>query len=314
MRAGRLVSKPVLSSQHKVSRSLAESQPQVPTMDECCAASALLTSKTGKRLLSGRNGSQLGSCAHVSVTKSVMRIRPSPLFIRSVINGLNRTLHLHSFGVENLREAVRMSPTRTFIACHWHQNLLMMLVPRHGFQIATMASHSRDGELMSRYLTTLGIHPIRGSSSKGAATAVIGLINALRGGWNVALNVDGPRGPYKQVKRGSFEIARRCGVPLLPIAVRASREICIKQSWDHFRIPVPGSSIAICYGQPIIYPAETPGADVIEQRRRALACLLHDLEADATRRVGRNDTYPTTPQLSWLRTPLHHNQDQDNAL
>jgi lysophospholipid acyltransferase (LPLAT)-like uncharacterized protein len=240
-----------------------------------------------------------------------MRIRPSPLFIRSLITGLNRTLHLHSFGVEHLREAVQRSPTRTFVACHWHQNLLMMLVPRHGFPVATMSSHSKDGELMSRYLLSLGIHPIRGSSSKGGATAAMGLMNALRGGWNVVLNVDGPRGPYKQVKRGSFEIARRCGVPLLPIAVRASREICIKQSWDHFRVPVPGSSIAICYGQPIIFGDEIPDALMMEKRRRELACILHDLEAEATRRVGRTDCYPTSEQLAWLRTPLSAENSHD---
>jgi lysophospholipid acyltransferase (LPLAT)-like uncharacterized protein len=204
-----------------------------------------------------------------------------------------------------MREAVRLSASGTFIACHWHQSLLSVMVPHHHMRVAALASRSRDGEIVANYLDSIGLRVIRGSSSKGAATSVVEMIRALRDGWNIVLNLDGPRGPFKQVKRGGFELARRCQVPLVPIVARASREFSLKFSWDRFRIPMPGSSLAVCYGQPIIYPPGDIDDLTRERRRRELAGILHDLEAEATRRVGRGDCYPNAAQLAWMKAPFH---------
>ncbi len=229
-----------------------------------------------------------------------MRIKPPPRLVHHAVWGLTRTLHVHAFGIENIRAAARMSVTGTFVACHWHQSLLNILAPHHHMKIATMASRSRDGEITSKYLESIGIRPVRGSSSKGASAAVAEIMRALKDGWNVALNLDGPRGPFKNVKRGAIEIARRCQVPLIPIAARATREYSFKRSWDNFRVPLPGSGLAVCYGAPILYPSESPDSHTAEIRRRELATILHDLEAEATRRVGRRDCYPLPAQTEWI--------------
>ena len=235
---------------------------------------------------------------------AIVRIAPSPRLVNTLVWGLSRSLHIHAFGTEHLRSAVRMSTSGTFIACHWHQSLLSVMVPHHHMRVAALASRSRDGEIVAKYLDSIGLRVIRGSNSHGAATAVVEMIRALRDGWNIVLNLDGPRGPYKQVKRGAFELARRCQVPLIPIAARASREISLKFSWDRFRVPVPGSSLAVVYGQPIIYPPGEIDAITRERRRRELAGILHDLEAEATRRVGRGDCYPNANQLAWMNAPF----------
>jgi hypothetical protein len=212
---------------------------------------------------------------------------------------------VHTFGARHLRDASRLSSTGTFIACHWHQSLLSVMVPHHHMRVAGLASRSRDGEIIAKYLESIGLRVIRGSSSKGASTAVIEMIRALKDNWNIVLNLDGPRGPFKQVKRGAFELARRCQVPLVPVVARASRELSLKFSWDRFRIPIPGSSLAVVYGQPIIYPPGEIDAITRERRRRELAGILHDLEAEATRRVGRGDCYPNHAQLAWMHAPFN---------
>jgi lysophospholipid acyltransferase (LPLAT)-like uncharacterized protein len=125
----------------------------------------------------------------------------------------------------------------------------------------------------------------------------------LHDGYNIVLTVDGPRGPFKQVKDGALEIARRHGVPLVPLAVRASHEWCFKRSWDQFRVPLPGSRLVVCYGTPL----HLSGNDSVterEQNRRHLARVLHELEAQASRLAGRRDCYPHARHLAWLRRPL----------
>jgi lysophospholipid acyltransferase (LPLAT)-like uncharacterized protein len=229
-----------------------------------------------------------------------MRIKPSPRLVHHAVWGLSKMLHVHAFGAEHLKAAARMSSTDTFVVCHWHQSLLNIIAPHHHLKVAALASRSRDGEITAAYLESIGIRAVRGSSSKGAATAVVELMRALREGWQVALNLDGPRGPFKQVKNGAIEIARRCQTPLVPIAARASREVSFKRSWDKFRVPLPGSSLAVCYGKPLIYPPEPPDAITAERRRRELAHIMHELEAEASRRVGRSDCYPLPTQLAWM--------------
>jgi lysophospholipid acyltransferase (LPLAT)-like uncharacterized protein len=108
-----------------------------------------------------------------------------------------------------------------------------------------------------------------------------------------------------------LEIARRFGVPLVPIAARASCEFSFKRSWDRFRLPLPGSSVAICYGAPIMFPPESPDGTTLRARQRAIACTMHDLEAEASRRVGRSDGYPLPKQLAWLHDDNNtHSSDQ----
>jgi lysophospholipid acyltransferase (LPLAT)-like uncharacterized protein len=229
-----------------------------------------------------------------------VRLMPSPALVAAVVNGLGRTLHVQRFGFSHVIDALRTSPTRSAVFCHWHQSLLSLVIPHRNVRAAALASRSKDGEIISGYLEAIGIRPVRGSSSRGAVAGALELMRVLHDGYNIVLTVDGPRGPFKQVKDGALEIARRHGVPLIPLAVRASREFCFKRSWDQFRIPVPGSRLVVGYGEALRL---APGDDLAtrEHNRRLVAHALHELEAEATRRASRRDCYPQARHLAWLR-------------
>ena len=239
------------------------------------------------------------SCRHVWDCFA-MKILPPPKLVHALTWGLTRTLHFHRFGSDHIRAAARLSPTGTFVACHWHQSLLLVLGPHHHLPVATLASRSADGEIMARYLEAIGITAVRGSSSRGAVAGVRELMTALRDGKQIVLALDGPRGPFKWVKNGAMEIARRCGVPLVPVAARATHELSFNRSWDHFRLPLPLSHVAVVYGEPIIYPAGDPDPAELDRRRRDLAWRMHRLEARASKLAGRADAWPLAPDLAWL--------------
>lgn len=228
-----------------------------------------------------------------------MRITPSRKLVYNIAWGITGTLRVHRFGIANISAAMRASPTGTCIIAHWHQSLLSVLLPHHHMPVATLASHSRDGEIITRYLEDIGLRPVRGSSSKGGAAGARELIRCLEHGLCIVLNVDGPRGPFKEVKSGVPVIARRHRVPVVPIACRATREISLKGSWDRFRIPVPFSHMAAVYGEPLWFGGDDDEAARLEDRRR-LARALHAVESRATELVGKGDGLPPARYLRWL--------------
>jgi lysophospholipid acyltransferase (LPLAT)-like uncharacterized protein len=233
------------------------------------------------------------------VNALAMRITPSRKLVHAVGWGLTCTLRFHRFGIANIRAAIRASPTGTCIFAHWHQSLLAVLAPHHHVPAATLASHSRDGEIISRYLEDIGLTPIRGSSSRGGAAGARELIRHLLDGYSIVLNVDGPRGPFKEAKGSVPEIALRHGIPVIPLACRATRELSLKASWDRFRIPLPLSHLAVVYGEPLWFA----GGDSAEERlarRRRMAQAIHQAECRATELVGKRDGLPPERYLRWM--------------
>jgi lysophospholipid acyltransferase (LPLAT)-like uncharacterized protein len=227
---------------------------------------------------------------------------PSPALVAAVINGLGRTLQVQRFDAHHVSDGIRSSPTRSIVFCHWHQSLLPLVITHRNVRAAALGSRSRDGEIIAGYLKAIGIRPVRGSSSRGAAAGALELMRVLQDGYNIVLTVDGPRGPFKQVKDGALEIARRHGVPIIPVAVRATHEFCFKRSWDQFRVPLPGSRLVVGYGAPLRLDGDD-SADARAHNRRRLARILHDLEAKAAHRLGRGDRYPHPRHLAWLDAP-----------
>lgn len=213
-----------------------------------------------------------------------MKLKPPTTLINAVAGSLHASLHYHLFGVEHIRSALRTSPTGSAIFLIWHQSLFTIVGPHRGLKVAALASRSGDGQIIADYMISMGLRPVRGSSARGAVAAAKELMQALEEGWNLAIACDGPKGPFKVPKSGPLELARRMRVPIVPIAARATREWTFKRSWDRFRLPQPRAHAAVCYGEPILYPAHDPSEAELAERVREVASRLHALEDEATRR------------------------------
>lgn len=124
------------------------------------------------------------------------------------------------------------------ILAHWHgdEMALIQLVVR--YRIATITSTSKDGELMDEVLRRLGAVTARGSSSRGGANALRGLVQMCRkDGHNVSFAVDGPKGPIYKVKPGVFEFSRLMDAPVYVISVGVSRPWIARRSWNKAVLP-----------------------------------------------------------------------------
>ncbi len=234
-----------------------------------------------------------------------MRWNGAPQLVDRLAWSLTSTWTYHVYGSDHVREACRRSPTGTVMFILWHRNLLLLAggITGQGMRLAALVSRSGDGALISVHLERRGVRTIRGSSHRGAAAAAKELLGAARDGYHPAIAIDGPKGPALQTRSGPLEIARLAGLPIIPLAARATSELRLP-TWDSMRIPPPRAHVAVALGTPLWPATEAPDAATLERQRQALAIQLHDLEALASHHAKRRDSYPATRHLSWLHAPL----------
>jgi lysophospholipid acyltransferase (LPLAT)-like uncharacterized protein len=158
----------------------------------------------------------------------------------------------------------------------WHGQILLLPLLYGRRAVCVLASRSRDGDMLTRYIGRFGIEAVRGSSSRGGAAALRHLARWLKRGHEVVIVPDGPRGPAEVVKPGIVGLARLSGAAIVPVAVGASSEWRLG-SWDGFRIPRPFARCVARFGEPIHVPrvvdrrAEAAAREEVEAALRALS-------------------------------------------
>ena len=169
-----------------------------------------------------------------------------------ILRALASTWRLRITNGESYR-ALR-SRQQPFIFAFWHGQMLPLLWVHRGEGVRVVISAHRDGEIVARIAERLGHRTIRGSSSRGAARALLGIVRELEIGSEIAVTPDGPRGPARKFASGALVAAQRVGVPIIGIAVAASRAWHLR-SWDRFMIPKPFSRVNVVYTMPTMVAA-----------------------------------------------------------
>lgn len=167
-----------------------------------------------------------------------------------------------------------------FIFAFWHGQLLPLLWLHRGQGIAIVVSSHRDGELVARVAERLGLRTIRGSSTRGAARALLGVVRELEDGGEVAMTPDGPRGPARRFATGALVAAQRVGAPIIGIGVSAPNSWHLR-SWDRFMIPKPFARVSVAYTEPTLVTASS--AREAEGEAPRFEALLSDVIAAAER-------------------------------
>jgi lysophospholipid acyltransferase (LPLAT)-like uncharacterized protein len=138
----------------------------------------------------------------------------------------------------------------------WHGQMLPLLWYHRDQGVAVVVSEHNDGEIIARILEWMGYRLIRGSTSRGADRALLGIVKTLKQGNDVAITPDGPRGPSKQFAPGAVVAANRAGAPIIPALAHVDRAWRLS-SWDGFVIPKPFARITIAYGPATMIDAPT---------------------------------------------------------
>lgn len=175
------------------------------------------------------------------------------------------------------RAGVTDEPPRIPHVCaFWHNRLFIMphlfqryLSSRPG---AALTSASKDGELVAAMLRRFGIRPIRGSSSRRGAAALVEMKRAAEDGYLVGITPDGPRGPRYHLNPGLVKLVQMAGGLVMPIHVDYSRCWRLK-SWDGFMIPKPFARVDVTFGA-LHNVADTADEEAFEYERTKLERML----------------------------------------
>ena len=157
------------------------------------------------------------------------------------------------------------SRNERFIYPFWHQRQVYFTWAHRGVGAAVLVSRSKDGEMIAETMRLSDIGAVRGSSSRGGAVAVRGLMEVLQSGLDIGITPDGPKGPAREVKDGAVFLAQKLGVPLLPLTNALTRKLEIKKAWDRFQVPLPFGRAYVVYADPIyVGPDDDPAAKAAE--------------------------------------------------
>lgn len=168
---------------------------------------------------------------------------------------------------------------KNVLAAVWHQDAVISPFCYRGKRIVTMASHSKDGEIVARILARCGFIPFRGSSSAGGKESLHQIADYLKThrGVMVGISVDGPRGPAFVFKPGLLQLSRMTGAPIYGLRSWARRYISMK-SWDRTMIPLPFNHLIFFCSDPVTIPPEISGEE-FEALRLGLEGTLRDLKS-----------------------------------
>ena len=172
------------------------------------------------------------------------------------------------------------------IYCVWHNRLALCLKLYFTFGgerrsragIAGLVSASRDGAFLTAILERFGVQPVRGSSSRRGAQALLELKTWAERGYDLAITPDGPRGPRYTVQEGAMAMAQMTGLPVVPAGYHLKWKIELK-SWDRFQIPLPFSICEITAGKVFNVPRDISDS-AREELRQQLETELRAVSQD----------------------------------
>lgn len=141
----------------------------------------------------------------------------------------------------------------------WHESIFGTLYEPGKLKV--LISQHADGEWIARICNWLGLDVVRGSTTRGGRQAVQNLVRSVGSTANLAITPDGPRGPRRQMQPGAVWLASTTGIPIVLIGIGYPRAWRLT-SWDKFGVPVPGSSIAQVFSQPIPIPPNLDSDDL----------------------------------------------------
>jgi lysophospholipid acyltransferase (LPLAT)-like uncharacterized protein len=167
----------------------------------------------------------------------------------------------------------------------WHNCMIAAMWWCRDLDVRVMSSDSFDGEYTGRIMQKFGFVKVRGSSSKGAVRALLGMKRELEQGWTVAFTIDGPKGPRYAAKPGPVILSRTTGVPMVVFHIALDHPWVLK-TWDGCMIPRPFSRAFMRISRDIPVPPD--GSD--EQYLRELQSALDRVRIYAEQNIKKAGT------------------------
>lgn len=192
--------------------------------------------------------------------------------LATFIRNWMRSLHYECVYYDRSVDPIDDDFSGPYIYVFWHEYIPFMFYLRGHCDISMLVSQHRDAELLSRAAGVMGFEIVRGSSRRGAITALREMLRKGRA-MNLTITPDGPRGPRRRLANGCVYLASRLNIPLVPVGLGYQHPWRNRRAWDHFAIPKPFSRACAVIGPPIYVP-QSLGKVELEGWRRSIETAL----------------------------------------
>lgn len=155
---------------------------------------------------------------------------------------------LEVYEAEKLKENLKNNVPS--ILAHFHGDEAALLHFAKTYKLSTMISTSQDGEMMSVVYKLLGGKASRGSSTRGGASALRGLIELSKKGSSCNIAVDGPKGPIFEIKPGVFELSRLLSKEIYTAGAYCESAWRFPKSWNQAYFPKPFAKVVVVWTGP----------------------------------------------------------------
>ena len=189
------------------------------------------------------------------------------------------------FAVSWEGESPKSLAERPRVYSFWHSCMIPAMYWCRDLDVRVMSSDSFDGEYTGRIMQKFGFVKVRGSSSKGAVRALLGMRRELDQGWTVAFTIDGPKGPRYVAKPGPVVLSRSTGAPMVAFHIALDRA-WVLNTWDKAMIPKPFCRALMRISAEIPVPAN--GGD--EEYLQKLQAALDRVRVFAEENIGKAGT------------------------
>lgn len=194
-----------------------------------------------------------------------IRIKNLGRHVARLIRAIGDTLHCRI-----VNHAGLTFPTEErHIWVFWHNRMFLIpwlrenLIP--GQEGAFLTSPSGDGQIIADACSDFKLKPVRGSSSRRGAQAMVELANYVKSGHDIGITPDGPRGPRYRMNMGVIKLAQLTGAQLMPVHIRYDRALRFP-TWDGFLLPMPFSGVEIEFAKPFTVPRRMTEEECEQQR------------------------------------------------
>jgi lysophospholipid acyltransferase (LPLAT)-like uncharacterized protein len=151
-------------------------------------------------------------------------------------------------------------------------------------KIATIVSHSQEGEIAAYLVKKFGMIPIRGSSSKGGKEALQQLVSLVQSENAIGIIVcDGPRPPARVAKFGIIALARETGLPIIKVRSWGKRQYIFRKSWPKLGLVYPFSRVVLLSDDPLLVPPHVS--------REEQESYRHQVEEGLNRLAAQSERY-----------------------
>jgi lysophospholipid acyltransferase (LPLAT)-like uncharacterized protein len=201
--------------------------------------------------------------------------RAVSLAVGGAILGLRGSIRIERLHFDRHEELMRRGVP--FVYTLWHGRMVLCILAHLHEGIITMASRSKDGEIIARWLERNGYVAARGSTGKGGRAGLEDMIAGVRAGRRAALTVDGPKGPPRVAQPGILKLARDTGAWILPFTSSSARPWFL-QSWDRYLVPKPFGRCVVGYGEAFEVPASMPDEDALAKITAAVDAITVEVD------------------------------------